>query len=66
MDKQFEFINRTYGLSLEKHSPVIENRTGNRGQVKRVDGTYIYIQWDSTPKERGPYHVMDGLSYPAQ
>lgn len=66
MSKQdpFEYVNRYYGLTLRKHSPVIETRTGKRGQVVKGDGAHIHIQWDGSDKPRGPYHPTDGLQYP--
>lgn len=60
----FAYINRTYGLNIKKHSPVI-CADGRRGQVVKADGQYIYIQWDGEDRPQGPFHPTDRLSYPA-
>jgi hypothetical protein len=44
MEKQFEYVNNYYGLKLRKHSPVVEVKTGKRGQVVKGDGAHIHIQ----------------------
>jgi hypothetical protein len=55
MEKQFEYVNNYYGLKLRKHSPVVEVKTGKRGQVVKGDGAHIHIQWDGAKGARGPY-----------
>jgi hypothetical protein len=64
MENQFEYVNNYYGLKLRKHSPVVEVKTGKRGQVVKGDGAHIHIQWDGAKGSRGPYHPTDGLEYP--
>jgi hypothetical protein len=60
---EFDYINKTYDLSLKKNVPV-ENKDGMRGQVVRARGQYIYIQWDGYPEPKGPYHPTSDLTYP--
>lgn len=61
---QFAYVNSYYGLSLRKHSPVIQPSTGKRGQVLKCDGAHIDIQWDGDAKPKGPYHPTHDLEYP--
>jgi hypothetical protein len=56
----FDYINRTYGLSLKRGSRV--EYTGNRskgpqqGVVASAAGGYINIRFDGTNKIVGPFH----------
>ncbi len=62
---QFAYINGYYGLSLAARCAVVQTSSKRRGQVARVDGAHIYIQWDGDPKLAGPYHPKWDLEYPA-
>jgi hypothetical protein len=56
----FDYINRTYGLSLKRGSRI--EYTGNPrspaklGSVTSADGHYINIRFDGEPKATGPFH----------
>lgn len=46
---EFDYINRTYGLKLQRNAAVLQVSTGRRGVVARAHpgmGHYIDILWD--------------------
>ena len=61
----FDYINRTYGLSVKRGSRV--EYTGNNiprtGVVTSADGQYINIKFDGDTKARGPFHPTYELRY---
>ena len=59
---QFEYVNNAYGLTLKKHVAV-QHKNGQRGQVVKAKGPYIYIQWDGASEPYGPYHPTSDLTY---
>ena len=60
---EFDYINRTYGLSLTKNCAVVK-ADGQRGQVACADGAHIHIRWDGAKSTQGPYHPTWELTYP--
>lgn len=57
----FDYINRTYGLSLKRGARVEysgnDSRNPKRGTVMKSDGAYIYVRFDDAPnKVVGPFH----------
>lgn len=65
MGSEFDYINRTYGLSIERGTPVVFE--GDRpGTVTRGSGQYIYILFKGDKRERGPFHPTWMMEYPAQ
>lgn len=60
MKEQFEYINRTYGLSLKRGSRV--EYTGNKtigprqGRVTSAAGAYVNICFDGSARSVGPFH----------
>jgi hypothetical protein len=54
----FDYINRTYGLSLERGTRV--RYTGGRGSrigsVSCSDGQHIRILFDDCEEDEGPFH----------
>lgn len=75
---EFDYVNRHYGLKLQRGAAVLQTSTGRRGTVASANGHYINIRWDGCPHvERpegcgcgqaraafGPFHPTDNLTYP--
>ncbi len=61
---EFDYINRTYGLSLKRGTPCIY---GERpGRVVGSLGAHINIRFDDAPtKTVGPFHPTWEMRYPA-
>ncbi len=54
----FDYINRTYGLSLRRGS-LVEYTGGDtavRGRVTSASGAHIYVRFDGNAKPTGPFH----------
>ena len=56
---EFNYVNRTYGLSLKRGSRCIYTGDGRprEGTVTSTDGAYINIRFDDAPRKvAGPFH----------
>lgn len=56
---QFEYINRTYGLSLRRGSPVEytgDKANPRRGVVTSAAGAHINVRFVGDERSRGPFH----------
>jgi len=56
----FDYINRTYGLTLKRGSRVEytgdKNAGAKLGAVTSADGQYINVRFDGEEKSVGPFH----------
>jgi len=61
---EFDYVNRAYGLNLERGKRVRDTRNNVLGTVAKGDGQYIHILWDGDLQLKGPYHPTSDLEYP--
>jgi hypothetical protein len=61
-NQDYEYVRSYYGVPARKGARVRHPGSGD-GTVTHAGGHYIWITWDATGKERGPYHPTDEIEY---
>jgi hypothetical protein len=61
MNQDYEYINKTYGLNVEKGSKL--KFIGFRATVVGSTGSRLIIQYDATGKRTGPIHPTWEIEY---
>lgn len=62
---EFDYINRTYDLSIKRGSRVEYGGDDDPklGSVTHADGQYIFVRFDGSIRPRGPFHPTWKMRY---